>query len=173
MRKSSVIMLGLLLLVFGVMVVATGWLQGTYEDDLRRSRELTDALRHRGVLREGTSILSLMRVGGGEKRLAASGPGVLIELAPSPSVLARRGALEEMLRRLCAEHLELLPPGTAVEWYELRLQMDQDPESPPFRTLLRRGQDGLLLGAAPALPAQWPPPGPGAPAESPRPAGGG
>lgn len=165
MRKSSLVLMGLLVLLFAGLLLASGWMHGTYEEDLARSADLTRLLAGQGLLREGTRVLVLRRSGGGERRLAPDGQGLLIEFAPAPDLLERAGGLPGLIERTCREAQALLPPGTPVDWFELAVQLETDARAPRWRTLVRRDAYGTL---APPDPAPPPPPRPPA---APDPAG--
>ena len=169
MRRSSVVILSIMLVAFGAMFAAAGSALGPLAEDAKASKLLTRLLEARGDLVAGTRV-RLSRLPGSETRLAPDGRGLVVRLNPSPQVLERRGGLRLLALRVARESLSRFS-GHRVDWIEVAFEI-AGPRggTETILTLLDAG-DGTLTGdPTPPLPNRYPPKpkpeaGPAAPAK--------
>ena len=138
MRRSSVMMMGILVLACGALLVGANMLLGTVETDARLAQELTNLLAQREDIADGSRVQALRRPAG-NKTLATEGKGVVVVLEPSTTVKSRRGGMQALLGivvRETANHFR----GRHVDWVELHLRLE-GAEADPFRTVLHRSGD--------------------------------
>ena len=141
MRRSSVVILSIMLVTFGAIMAAGGTALKPLAQDADASKVLTRQLQARGDIEDGTKV-RLSRLPASAHRLAQEGRGLVIQLTPSAQVTGRRGALRLLVLRAAQEGLGRFP-GQALDWVEVGLEIrQQDGSFQPLRTLLpvRDGQ---------------------------------
>jgi hypothetical protein len=150
-RRSSVVILSIMLVTFGAIMAAGGTALKPLAQDADASKVLTRHLVARGDIEEGTKV-RLSRLPASDNRLAQEGRGLVIQLTPSAQVTGRRGALRLLVLRVATEGLGRFP-GRALDWVEVGLEIRQpDGSTQPLRTLLPV-RDGEGLGKPqPPLP---------------------
>jgi hypothetical protein len=165
-RKSTVILLVLMLAGFGGMLLAAQGVLQPMAKDAELARELTALLGSRGDIAEGTHVRAV-RAAGGERRLAKEGTGLLVDLSPSRAVMETRRALEASALRIAREAL-MRHAAQNLKWVEVVFFVEGREDGERLRTLVAVGPGGALLGPQPALPERYPPPSavPSAPAPS-------
>ena len=152
-RRSSVVILIILMVAFGGIMAAGGTALRPLAQDADASKVLTRQLLARGDIPEGTKV-RLSRLPGSEKRLAPEGRGVVVQLTPSSQVLERRGGLRMLALRAATEALGRFP-GQPLDWVEIDfaiLRADGTTES--LRTLLDAGSGEGVGDPQPKLPAK-------------------
>ena len=143
MRRSSVVILSIMLVAFGGIMAAGGSALKPLAQDAGSAKVLTRHLQARGDLAEGTEG-HLSRLPGTERRLASEGCGLVVQLTPSAEVTRRRGGLRILVLRAAQEGLSRFPGG-GLDWVEVGLEVTQPdgrnrrcaPSSTPLR---RRGR---------------------------------
>lgn len=151
MRKSTLIVLILLLLACGGMLFLADAYLEPIKDDLQLGQRLTRQFGDRGDVAPDTAVKAL--------RLKAEpgleGVGLRIELTPAPAVLSRPGGLRSLVRTVAAEAGESYAssgPG-GIRWLRVRVVLGGESRD----VLLHRGLDGQVGEPEPALPVSWPP----------------
>src|SRR5688572_19532232 len=99
MRKSTWIMVGIMVAALCGMLLAANAMISPLKRDAELSSLLTRYFAQRGDLRPGTKLTAL-RARGSEKRLAKAGSGVVVELYPADQVLHADGGLAALARSL-------------------------------------------------------------------------
>jgi hypothetical protein len=154
MRKSTSIMMAIVLIAFGSMMVAANVALKPYQRYAKIGSELTLALGNLGMIREDTKVFVLCRTAD-EKRLAEDGFGMLVELAPSESAMGRAGRMERVALRACREAVRLYRQkrDRALDWIEVKLLLSEDTT---HRSLIAVEKSGRLARPQPAIPATFP-----------------
>jgi hypothetical protein len=160
MRRSTVIVMIILVVGFGGLLLAAQGMLKPLAKDAELAKELTSMLQGRGDLAEGTRVRAV-RVAGGEKRLAPSGTGLLLDLTPSARVREQPKGLSALATRIAREALQR-HTATNLRWVEVTFFVEG---TEGVRTLVAVGPEGNLLPPAPPLPepSRRPAPAPPAP----------
>jgi hypothetical protein len=153
-RKSSVVMMAIVLLALGSMLVAGNSVLAPLAQDAERGKELTRYFGYRGDLVPETRV-RFLRVRGSENRLAAEGRGLLVEMTPATAVRSRPGGLDS-LTRMAARMAVEQSPGYRPHWVEVVMVGVPGPKGADTHTLVRLSPDGLPGDPVPALPATAP-----------------
>ena len=150
MRKSTGAIMTIILLALVGMMFAANVALKPYERYARIGKDLTNILGMRGELRPETKVFVLVKAAN-ERGLASRGHGMLIELAPSDSVMVRKGRLEKLAYRATREagHIYREGRGKPLEWFEVKLDLGGGLVK---RTLMTVGPQGQIGPQAPALP---------------------
>lgn len=163
MRKSTLIMLGIMLVAcLGMLLLANVYLS-PLQEDIEAARELTLWLADRGDIAPGSKV-RLRRI---PKDAQQPGLGLLLEITPAPEVLGRPRALTGLVRRAADQALGAYPIDGAgsVRWLRATVTL---PDGTLRSCELLRSPEHGLGDPVPALPEVWlpptPPPGPDAPA---------
>ncbi len=156
MRKSTWVMIGIMVAAMSAMMFAANTMLGPRVRDAEVSTLLTRYFQARGDLRPGTKV-SALRAAAKPTRLAKSGQGVVVECRPSEAVLAGDGRLAALATAIARLTLEEM--GAPTRWVELRFLLGapnpaREPE--PLRTLVALDDQGALADPAPPLPRTWP-----------------
>ena len=157
MRRSSVIILSIMLVAFGAMFAAAGSALRPLAQDAEASKVLTRHMLARGDVEAGTRV-RLSRLPGSEKRLANEGRGLVIQLVPAARVRARRGGLRLLALRVAREGLSRFP-GKRVDWIEVDLEVPRPGGGAPqqLKTLMDTADGSSVGEPAPPLPVVFPP----------------
>lgn len=150
MRKSSAIVMGIIVVAFGGLMMAANVALKPLERYANIAAEVTSILANLELI-EPRSKVFVLGVKGGEKRLAPSGFGLLVEFAPAASVRSTPGRLERVAYRAIEEVRGLHGRGTGpdAEWYEIKLLL---PGGGLHRSLVRTDEALRLARAEPAFP---------------------
>lgn len=153
MRRSSVVILSIMMVAFGAIMAAGGSALKPLAQDADASKGLTRHLEARGDIEEGTKV-RLSRLPATEKRLAQEGRGLVIQLIPSAQVTQRKGGLRLLVLRAAQEALSRFP-GRDLDWVEVGLEIRQpDGRQQTLRTLLDTSSGGGVGAPQPPLPAR-------------------
>jgi hypothetical protein len=169
MRKSTWTMIAILFVALCGMMFAANAMISPLKKDIELSGLLTRYFQGRGDLRPGTKVMALRAKGGGEKRLAKEGSGIVVELTPADSVLAEEGGLGNLARAVARKAYAETPNATA-KWIEVQYRLggpDGPPDAAPLRALVPIDDMGAFGSPTPPFPATVPVPGgrgPGVPA---------
>jgi len=144
-RKSTAIVMAILLCAMGAMLVAADMALGPLARDAGVAKELTALFQHREELAPGTKI-QVVRVQATEKRLATKGWGLVVRAVPAAPFGVRPARLALFARRLASESAEQYR-GERIDWIELELEMAEK----TLRTLIRRTPSGELGPLDPPL----------------------
>jgi hypothetical protein len=152
MRKSTLIVLFLLLGVCVFVLFMADTLVGPIKEDLETAKRVSQALESRGDLASGTKI-KIRRL---KPEPTRPGPGLLVELTPSVEILARPGGLRGLVRAVATEWDQTQPQGAAerIRWFEFRLLVEGAPSLDTWVTL---AADNQVEDPVPPLPDTWPP----------------
>ncbi len=157
MRKSSVVVLFVLLIAFSAMLMAANTLLGPMERDLRVGKELAAALTVRRLIEPDSKVFTRSSRGGAnEIRLNRDKDtsGVVVEVEPTREVLTKRGGLRAMALAIATE-VQQLVSATRLDWLELAIIVGGDET---FRVLMSLDGRGRWSTPEPALPEQYAPP---------------
>jgi hypothetical protein len=154
MRKSTLMVMLILVGAFAVLMYLANSSLGMYRPDIEAAQQLTSRSEERGDLADGSRV-KLRRVDGSGAR---KGPGLNVEAKPSPDLLRRDGGLTALARALVVDALSAYPADVAesLRWFKLTFEL---PEGATQVVHLDRPPDGSLLGPTPPLPRTWPPTG--------------
>ena len=153
MRRSSVVILSIMLVAFGSIMAVGGSALKPLAQDADASKVLTRHLQARGDIEEGTKV-RLSRLPATEKRLAKEGRGLVIQLTPSVEVTQRRGGLRLLVLRAAQEGLSRFP-GRGLDWIEVGLEIRQpDGRQQTLRTLLDASSGESVGDPQPPLPTR-------------------
>ena len=153
MRRSSVVILSIMMVAFGTIMAAGGSALKPLARDADASRVLTRHLEARGDIVAGTKV-RLSRLPVTDRRLAKEGRGLVIQLTPSTQVTGRRGGLRLLVLRAAQEGLSRFP-GHNLDWVEVSLEVGQaDGRPQTLRTLLDTSSGDGVGDPRPPLPAR-------------------
>lgn len=153
MRRSSIVILCIMMVAFGGIMAAGGSALRPLARDAEASKVLTRQFQARGDLEVGTKV-RLSRLPANENRLAQEGRGVVIQLTPSAQVTGRKGGLRILTLRLAREALARFP-GQPLDWVEVGLDVRQPDGTPKrLKTLLDAGPEEGLGEPRPPLPTR-------------------
>jgi hypothetical protein len=155
LRKSTLLIMSIMLLAFGGMLVAANGVLGPMAKDAQVAHEVTKILEERGDLAEGAHVRAIRRPAG-PKRLAKEGTGLVLQLPPSETVLHKKGELNALAMRAAREAL-LRHPARNLKWVEVMVLLPGEKEDaePHLRTLVAIGPGERLLKPDPPLPEVW------------------
>jgi len=152
-RRSSIIILSIMMVAFGAIMAAGGSALRPLAEDANASKVLTRQFKARGDLVEGTKV-RLSRLPAAENRLAREGRGLVILMEPSPQVTARRGGLRLLALRAAQEALSRFP-GQALAWVEIGYEIRATDGTPRKLRALLDASSGEGAGEpTPAFPVQ-------------------
>jgi hypothetical protein len=165
MRKSTMLVLLMLVGAFALLMYLANSSLGMWRPDIEAAQQLTRRWRERGDLHEGSSV-KLRRVESSKDR---EGPGLNVEVRPAQALLARDGGLTALVRGLALEALSAYPAdmAQALRWFKVTIEL---PDGQGRVVHLDRPPDGSLVGPSPALPRTFPEKAPAAPLAPPTPA---
>ncbi|MHC5011655.1 MAG: hypothetical protein ACYTG6_12035 [Planctomycetota bacterium] len=168
MRRSSILIMAIMVIGFGALLFAAQGMLRPLAKDADVAKAVTSLLEERGDLAPGSRVLAT-RVSASERRLAEQGVGLLLELHPSTEVLQRKEGLRSLATRAAREAL-LRHPAPNLKWVEVAFLVGKGtaPDGGDrLRTLVALSPEGSLLPPEPALPETLgpPPAPPAAPAE--------
>lgn len=149
MRKSTVMMMAILMLCFGTLLVAAGVLSKPLKQDAQLSKELTKLLLYQEVIEPGTKVDIFRRPAAKNRTLAQEGRGVVVRLSPAAKI-RKRGGVRVILARIVSQLRDGLH-GAKLDWIEFRLDFEETPDDKPFRTLLTRTAGGGFTSPKPAV----------------------
>ena len=157
MRKSTLIIMAILVVAFGSMMFAANLMIEPYARDAQLATELTRLLESRDELAKDGKVRLLTLKGGGEGRMAADGRGLVISLEPSEEVRTRRGGVRALANFLAVKALDAYTGGRQrLGWVEVTFRTSQGEKGDDLRTLQRLDDEGRLLPGKPQLPVVWP-----------------
>lgn len=160
MRKSSMLIMIILMVVFGGFLLAADVLVlGPAKKDLAVAKELQGILGERGrdwIVRDSRIRLRTMKATG-EERLATDGSwGVVAQVEPKLTTLTEKSRAQYMAVMIADTIREKGQTDRGIAWVELIYSVGE--QKYWFRTLLRRDdQDEQWLAADPAIPPFWEP----------------
>jgi hypothetical protein len=167
MRKSTVILL-LIIVIAGVVMligldIATERTQETFQAQQRLTRLFAD----RGDVVQGSQVRLLWE----NKEPGRAGQGLKVEVTPSQAILTHRGGLRALTRVLTREAPAAFGRvGDVLRWIRIRVFL---PEGAQLDTWFERDEEGTFSDPNPPLPELWPEtPKPPAPPVTPAPAPG-
>ena len=153
MRRSSVVILSIMLIAFGAIMAAGGTALKPLAQDAEASKVLTRQLEARGDIVKGTRV-RLSRLPANEHRLAEEGLGVVIQLTPSDEVKGRKGGLRLLALRAAQEAIARFP-GRKLGWVEVGFEIGQpDGTTRRLRTLLDASSGEGVGDPNPKLPVR-------------------
>jgi hypothetical protein len=156
-RKSSAIMMAIVLLGIGGMLLAANTALRPLAQDAEVAQVLTRWLKSRGDLAPDSRVKA-RRVRASDKRLATKGKGILLELRPSADVLKREGGLRGLARTVGRAAVREM--GTVrLDWIELVLRTGPGEDGASLVTLVPVEEGGEVGEPVPPLPASAPPQG--------------
>ena len=144
MRKSTVMIMAILMLCFGTLLIAASVLAKPMKQDALLGKELTRLLAYREVIEEGSTVSVVRRPAQKDKTLAAEGRGVIVELTPARKISKRRGGVSAVLSQVVSQVRDTYA-DTRLDWIEFHL-LPADPGkkgAKPVRTLVRRTATGF------------------------------
>ena len=152
MKKSTIIILIILLVCFGGMMFLLDFYSAGLREDIEVGNKLTRWALDRGDLAERTKV----RVGRRKPQEGREGTGLLAEVTPSEATAGRPGGLRALALALAGEAARSYPETgpAAIRWVELRLL---SPGRNTAKTVLRRSEGSQFGEPEPALPEVWPP----------------
>lgn len=153
MRKSTAMVLTIMMVAFGAMFAAAGSALKPLAADADVSKELTRFLHHRGDLATETRVRAF-RLPASEERLADEGRGLVIRIVPNEAVRTRRNGLRMLAQRVAQEGLALYP-NAKLSWVEVVFRLSEeaaDTDEGTLRTLLPVGPEGRIGKPEPQLP---------------------
>ena len=154
MRKSTSIVMAIIVLGFGGMMVAANVALKPLQRYARLGREATDVLSQLQMIEPDSKVFVLGQAGG-KKRLASDGWGLLIEVEPSRAVRTRKGRLERLAFKSIAEVSALYhrQKGKDIDWFEVKLLL---PDGTAHRSLIRLDAARRVGRPEPPIPAVLP-----------------
>jgi hypothetical protein len=155
MRKSTLIMMGIMLAAcFGMLFLANAYLS-PFKEDIEAARTLTQYLEDRGDIVPGSKA-KLRRVTNDPQR---KGLGLLLEVQPSAELLKRPRGLTTLVRRSVEQAVANYPLEGAgsVAWLRATLTF---PDGVVRSCEVLRLEAGGYGEPTPRLPDVWPPPAP-------------
>ena len=151
MRRSSVVILSIMMVAFGAIMAAGGSALRPLAQDADASKVLTRHLLARGDIQVGTKV-RLSRLPAAENRLAEEGRGIVIQLTPSDPVTRRRGGLRLLVIRVADEAVSRFP-GKPQDWVEVALEVRHpNGRLETLRTLLDASSGEGVGAPEPPLP---------------------
>ena len=150
MRKSTVMIMAILMLCFGTLLVAASVLSKPMKQDAMMGKELTKLLTYQEVIEKGTKVSVVRRPASKHKTLATEGRGVVVRLSPAKAVRKKNGGVNAILRRIVSQISDGYA-GSRVDWIEFHLSLDDRPQAKPVRTLVRRSASGGFLPPNPKV----------------------
>ncbi len=156
MRKTSVIVMFILLIAFGSMLMAANTLLTPMEDDFKMAKELAGVLRNRDMLAPDTKVFARTSRGAANPiRLSRDKEtqGAVVEVHPAMDVLTKRNRLRRMAGTIARE-VEGLIGSAKLDWLELAIYV-ADKET--HRVLMLRDAEGAWQAPVPPLPEVYVP----------------
>ena len=150
MRKSTVMIMAMLMVCFGTLLVAASVLSKPMKQDAQLAKELTRLLTYQEAIESGTQVSVFRRPAAKDKTLADEGRGVVVRLRPSVAIKGRRGGLRAVLARIVSQVRDSYS-GSRLDWIEFQLESPETPTAEPFRTLVKRASDGEFGPPRPAV----------------------
>ena len=139
MRKSTVIMMAILLAAFGALLAAADATLKPLAEDAGISKELTRDLENQERIEPGTKV-TVLRVGPSPRRLAEEGRGLLVQLQPRRGRTSRMKGGLSRLASVVAEQAKGAFPAATVRWIEVVFELGEERRA----TLLRVDEGGRL-----------------------------
>lgn len=159
MRKSSTMILLILLIAFGGMLFAADmFVLQPVRNDLAVVREIEGLLGPAGrdwiVVSRETPTKLRTGPGGGDRLVQDNRIGVAVEVHPTQEALLARGRPGALVN-LIAETIVAKAEGESpIQWIEVILRYGEGPAL--FKTLIERGPaGGAWLAPNPVVPASW------------------
>jgi hypothetical protein len=154
MRKSTGIVMGIIVIAFGGMMVAADFALKPLKQYAAMGGELTNILRHLDMVEPQSKVYVLGRPGGSD-HLAKDGFGMLIELTPGKRVRETKGRIGRVVYRAVEEARTLYArkKGRKLDWFEIKLVL---PGDKVLRSLLEMDDAGRMGRPEPALPERVP-----------------
>lgn len=153
MRKSTLIMMGIMLAAcFAMLFLANAYLS-PLKEDIEAARQLTRYMEDRGDIAPGSQV-KVRRVTNDPQH---KGLGLLLEVRPASGVLARSRGLSALVRR-CVEQAVASYPlegSGSVAWLRATLTF---PDGVVRSCEMERLPGGGYGEPVPRLPDVWPPP---------------
>lgn len=155
MRKASVAILTIMLLAFAVMFVVAQQALGPLAEDVALAKDLRASWAAREWLAPETKVRASRAKGGGERRLAPDGRGLIVSFEPSARLVAEPGAIAALTPRMVDAIQRAAGTGRPLDWIELIFERE---EQEVHRSLVTTDGEGRWLPPQPPVPARLPAP---------------